>query len=160
MENSLTIFSQLPSTKTEQKSFVQQMIDVVLDGERDPLQIEAKMKSLEDIVKEYRKNPDIRNLLLEEVRKYPKGVADVYNATFQEKETGVKYDFSQCGYKAYDELCAKIDELNEQKKLMEEEMKLHMKAPWSKLDEESGEVYEINPPFRTATSQVVVTLNK
>lgn len=160
MEKSLTVINQLPQTKSEQKVFVQQLVDFVLSGDCDPLQVEAKMKNLEDIVKEYRKNPEIRDLLLDEVRKYHNSTAELYNATFQEKEVGVKYDFSECGHIVYNELCAKINELNEQKKLMEDEMKLKSKAPWIYLDPDTGESYEVNPPKRTATAQVVVTLKK
>lgn len=159
METSLTVINQLPQTKSEQKVFVQQLVDFVLSGECDPLKIEARMKNLEDIVKDYRKNTEIRELLLEEVRKYPKGVAEMFNATFQEKETGVKYDFSQCGWSVYNELCIKIEELSAKKKEMEEIMKIH-KDPWPYIDPETGEECIINPPFRTATAQVVVTLKK
>lgn len=159
MEKSLTVINQLPQTKSEQKVFVEQLVDFVLSGECDPLQVEARMKNLEDIVKEYRKNPDIRNLLLDEVRKYPKSTAELFNATFQEKETGVKYDFSQCGWGEYNELCEQIDKLNAKKKEMEEIMKIHKDA-WPYIDPATGEECIINPPFRTATAQVVVTLKK
>lgn len=157
--NQLAVINSLPSSKTEQRKFVEALVGAVLEGEKDPLKVEAQMKSLEDIVKEYRKNPEIRDLLLDEVRKYPKGVAEFYNATFQEKEVGVKYDFSQCGLAPYNELCQKIDELSAKKKEYEDMMKAH-KDTWLYTDMETGEQCEVNPPFRTATAQVVVTLKK
>jgi hypothetical protein len=161
MKEALTLLNgQFPTTKTEQKELVSAMVAAIESGELDVLKIEATMKSMEDVIKDYRKNERVREILLDEVAKYPKGIAEVYNATFTTKETGVKYDYSNCGHLAYNELCAKIAELTEQKKEMEGIMKAHGEKSWVMTDAETGESYEVNPPFRTASTQVVVTLKK
>lgn len=157
--NELAIFGDFPTTKTEQKELVVLMVEQVESGDVNVLKAEAAMKSMEDVIKDYRKNERVREILLDEVRKYPKGVAEIYNATFQEKEVGVKYDFTQCGHQKYDEVCAEIARLTEVKKELENEIRAH-KSPYVYTDMETGESYEVNPPYRTASSQVVVTIKK
>ena len=160
MNTALTLLNgQFPTTKTEQKELVSAMIAVIESGECDVLKIEATMKSMEDVIKDYRKNERVREILLDEVAKYPKGIAEVYNATFQTKETGVKYDYSNSGHLRYNEIVEQINALTEQKKELENEMRIH-KSPYVYTDIDTGESYEVNPPFRTASTQVVVTLKK
>lgn len=155
----IALLSQFPTSKTEQKEMVAHMVESLKAGNEDPLRIEAAMANVEAVVKEYRANKEVKEILLDEIRKYPKSIAEIYNATFQEKEVGVKYDFSNCGHVVYDELCAEIERLTTQKKEMESIMKMN-KSAWIYTDPTSGESYEVNPPYRTASSQVVVTIKK
>jgi hypothetical protein len=150
---------EFPTTKTEQKELVSAMVAAIESGELDVLKIEATMKSMEDVIKDYRKNDRVREILLDEVAKYPKGIAEVHNATFQTKETGVKYDYSGSGHKLYNEIVERIAFLTEEKKVLENEMRIH-KSTYVYTDLNTGESYEVNPPFRTASTQVVVTLKK
>lgn len=150
---------EFPTTKTEQKELVSAMVSAIESGELDVLKIEATMKSMEDVIKDYRKNERVREILLDEVSKYPKGIAEVHNATFQAKETGVKYDYSGSGHKLYNEIVEQINDLTEQKKELENEMRIH-KSTYVYTDLNTGESYEVNPPFRTASTQVVVTIKK
>lgn len=161
MKEALTLLNgQFPTTKTEQKKLVSAMVAAIESGELDVLKIEATMKSMEDVIKDYRKNDRVREILLDEVSKYPKGIAEVYNATFQTKETGVKYDYSNCGHLKYNEIVEQINNLTDEKKELEGIMKAHGEKSWVMTDAETGESYEVNPPFRTASTQVVVTLKK
>jgi hypothetical protein len=160
MKEALTLLNgQFPTTKTEQKELVSAMVAAIESGELDVLRIEATMKSMEDVIKDYRKNDRVREILLDEVAKYPKGIAEVHNATFQTKETGVKYDYSGSGHKLYNEIVERIAFLTEEKKELENEMRIH-KSTYVYTDLNTGESYEVNPPFRTASTQVVVTLKK
>ena len=158
MEN-LALLSQFPTSKTEQKEMVEQMVTALKSGNENPLRIEAAMANIEAVVKEYRANKDVKEILLDEVRKYHNATAEIYNATFQEREVGVKYDFSQCGHVRYNELTEQIAALTEQKKQLEAEIRAH-KDMFIYTDLETGESYEVNPPKRTASCQVVVTIKK
>jgi hypothetical protein len=84
MNTALTLLNgQFPTTKTEQKELVSAMVTAIESGELDVLKIEATMKSMEGVIKDYRKNERVREILLDEVLKYPKGIAEAHNATFQ-----------------------------------------------------------------------------
>lgn len=155
----IALLSQFPTSKTEQKEMVDIMVEALKTGNENPLRIEAAMANIEAVVKEYRGNKEVKEILLDEVRKYPKSIAEIYNATFQEKEVGVKYDFSECGHVRYNELVEQINALTEQKKQLEAEIRAH-KDMFIYTDLETGESYEVNPPKRTASCQVVVTIKK
>lgn len=155
----IALLSQFPTSKTEQKEMVDIMVEALKTGNENPLRIEAAMANIEAVVKEYRGNKEVKEILLDEVRKYPKSIAEIYNATFQEKEVGVKYDFSDCGHVRYNELVEQIAALTEQKKQLEAEIRAH-KDMFIYTDLETGESYEVNPPKRTASNQVVVTIKK
>lgn len=155
----IALLSQFPTSKTEQKEMVDIMVEALKTGNENPLRIEAAMANIEAVVKEYRGNKEVKEILLDEVRKYPKSIAEIYNATFQEKEVGVKYDFSECGHVRYNELTEQIAALTEQKKHLEAEIRAH-KDMFIYTDLETGESYEVNPPKRTASCQVVVTIKK
>jgi hypothetical protein len=155
----IALLSQFPTSKTEQKEMVDLMVESLKSGNENPLRIEAAMANIEAVVKEYRGNKEVKEILLDEVRKYPKSIAEIYNATFQEKEVGVKYDFSACGHIRYNELVEQIAALTEQKKQLEAEIRAH-KVMFIYTDLETGESYEVNPPKRTASCQVVVTIKK
>ena len=159
MEN-LALFNQFPRTKTEQKEMVAMMVERAKSGEEDILRIEAGMANIEAIAKEYRANKEVKEMLIDEVLKYPKGIAEAHNATFQLKEVGVKYDFSNCGHQQYNAVCAEIARLTEIKKEMEGIMKAHGDKSWVMTDADTGETYEVCPPSRTASQQVCVTIKK
>ena len=155
----LSLLLQFPQSKTEQKLMVDLMVAKLEEGNIDPLKVEAAIANIEAVAKEYRKNERVKAMLLDEVRKYPKSVADIYNATFQEKEVGVRYDFSQCGHKKLEEVTAHIAELTEIKKQLENEIRAH-KDMYVYTDIETGESYEVLPPMRTSSLQVITTIKK
>lgn len=125
------------------------MVSAIESGELDVLKIEATMKSMEDVIKDYRKNDRVREILLDEVAKYPKGIAEVYNATFQTKETGVKYDYSGSGHKLYNEIVDQINNLTEQKKELENEMRIH-KSTYVYTDLNTGRVLRGQPSVQNS----------
>ena len=57
------------------------------------------------------------------------------------------------------DIVEQINDLTEQKKELENEMRIH-KSTYVYTDLNTGESYEVNPPFRTASTQVVVTIKK
>ena len=92
--------------------------------------------------------------------KYGKGeIPTSSGASFQVKETGVKYDFSQCNDPVWNNLKEQADRINEQLKEREKYLKV-IKNPKTEIDEETGEVYTIIPPTRTSTTSYTVTFKK
>jgi len=153
----LTLF---PETKEQQKTFVENLINEVLEGNTDPLKAEAQITNIESVCKAYRADKRIKEAVLNEAERYSrKELENLFNAKFQIKEVGVKYDYSECGLKKYNDLCHEIETLNEIKKSFENIMKMHYNT-WIFTDPETGECYEVEPPSRTSTTQVVTEINK
>ncbi|MBQ2188943.1 MAG: hypothetical protein II401_10375 [Bacteroidales bacterium] len=160
MENTLSIISkQLPSTKTEQKSFIAQLVDAALKGEVDLLKVHAQMENLKAVIEGYLKDPKVKELEIDEVRKYENDIAEVHNAKFEIASVGVKYDYTLCGHKAYNRIQQQIADLQAKAKQMEEVMKLN-KEMWVYTDTETGETYEVYPPTKTGSLSVKITVKK
>ena len=147
-----------PETKEQQNDFVEKLIGEVTSGNFNPLQAEARIVNLESVCKKYRADKRIKEAVLNEAEKYHKDeLQSLYNAKFQIKEVGVKYDFSECGYLRYNELCRHINSLLEDKKELESEMKAK-KESWIYVDKITGETYEVFPPTKTSTTSVTVEI--
>jgi len=65
--NALTQFKNLPETKAEVKTFAEQAINEILNGEVDIKSVFAQMKSIEDAIKLIKTNSRIQNYLIDEV---------------------------------------------------------------------------------------------
>ena len=154
-----SVITLFPETKSQQKSFVEQLVENVLSGEINPLKAEIQMCNIEQVVKSYRKDERVKEVVLEEAEKYSKKTFDFENANVQIKEVGVKYNFDEVGFKKYNEICDEIRKLTEAKKLLESEMKLK-KEVWIYTDPETGETYEVNPVAKSSTTQAVITIKK
>lgn len=153
----LTLF---PETKSQQKSFVDRLVETVLDGDVDPLRVEAQMCNIEQVVKTYRKDERVKGILLQEAERYHKDeLNNLYNSKFEIKEVGVKYDYSVCGHPLWDALEEEIKQLTERKKNLEKELQLKRES-FIYTDIETAEQTEVFPPERTSTTSVVVTINK
>jgi len=158
MSNEL-ILSQFPQTKNEIQSFVDGLVESVMNGDTSPLLINVQLSALEAVVEGVKKNPDFKESVLNEAMRYGTKTFDAYNAQIQVKETGVKNDYSLCGHPQYDAICEKIAELTEQKKSFEKYLQ-SLRAKTDFINPETGEMCAIYPPVRTATTSVTVTIKK
>ena len=81
----------------------------------------------------------------------------LYGSEINVRETGVKYDFSKCGYSAYNNLFSKKKEVESEMKTMESLLKAISK-PMEVADPETGEIMTVKPPLRTAGTSIVLTI--
>lgn len=153
------LISNFPSTKKEQEIFVQELINDTLDGNCDILHREAQMCNIEQVVKAYRKNDEIKEAVLNAAEKHGAKSFDYAGANIQIKEVGVKYNYSELGHRRYDEICAKIEQLAEAKKELETILKAHSTV-WVETDLDTGETYEVLPAVKSSTTTAVFTIKK
>ena len=162
MNNEQTVSSlvaMFPETKSEIESFVDKMVKNALDGYTNPLHTEAQLACMEKVVKDIRSNPEFKEAVLKEAEKFGQKTFSEYNAQFQIKEVGSKWHYENCNHQQYERICQQIDELTEQKKAFEKFMQAQKKQ-YDYVDTETGEVYTVNPPYKTSTTSVVVTISK
>jgi hypothetical protein len=81
----------------------------------------------------------------------------LYGAEVNVKDTGVRYNFLDCGYSPYNDLVSGKKQIESELKLMETMLKSINKKT-TIVDEESGDVMEIKPPIRTAGTSIVLTI--
>ena len=139
----------LPLNKVEISTFIARAKKVIMSGNENPLLIAKKLKVMETIVSELRKDKDIDDVMITEAMKYPKKTFEAFDAKFQLKETGVGYLYENCNDKVWDELDYEIQRLTKAKKAREEMLKTGFNA-------ETGE--EFKPPLKTSTTKVTISL--
>ena len=162
MDNEQTVsslVSMFPETKSQIDAFVSKMVENALDGCVNPLHTEAQLCCMEKVVKDIRSNPEFKEAVLKEAEKFVQKTFNEHNAQFQIKEVGVKWHYENCNHQQYERICQQIDELTEQKKAFEKFMQAQKKA-FDHVDTETGEMYTVNPPCKTSTTSVVVTISK
>ena len=67
--NELKLINQLPDSKDGIQKFAYSVIDEIMEGNSNPVEIEVRLKMLEETIKLIRKDPRIKMLLTEEVEK-------------------------------------------------------------------------------------------
>jgi chromosome segregation ATPase len=147
----LSVINVMPSNKAEVKTFVQDAKERILSGNENTLKIAAQLKAMEEVIKELREDKDIREAVLNEYEKTGK-TFQMFNSEFQKKETGVKYDFSVCEDTEWEDLNKEIEPIKAKIK----ERETFLKVVKNQISTTDGII--INPPVKTSTTTVTVTL--
>ena len=152
METTISQFSNLPQTKQEREMFVQLVVNEILSGSRDPLEVEIYLKNIEETINEIRKNSEVKQLLIREASKYNSKTFDFNGSkiTISQRST---YDYSTCNSSEWSELDCQIKELKEKQKVIEKQLSVMTK---SIVDAETGEL--INPPVKSTTEFLTIKL--
>lgn len=150
----VTDLSLFETTKAERQDFAQSVVNGLKEGISDPLKVHLQVKCMEDLIKQITSHPDYKDLTLDEAAKYGKSF-EHYNAKFEIKEMGVKYDYSNCGDPIYNQLANELAEL--EKKVKDRQTFLKAVQPGTELLIED-EVIILYPPVKTSTTSITVNL--
>jgi len=150
-----TDLSLFETSKTERQEFAQAVINNAKEGLLNPLKLHLQVKCLEDLIKQITSNPSYRELTLDEAYKYGK-TFEHYNAKFEIKEMGVKYDYSVCQDPIYNKLKDELEALQEKIKAREMVLKSLSQEGLQTLIED--EVVTLYPPNKTSTTTISVNL--
>jgi len=149
-----TDLSLFETTKSERQDFAQSVVNNLKEGLSDPLKVHLQVKCMEDFIKQITSHPVYKDLTLDEAAKYGKSF-EHYNAKFEVKEMGVKYDYSNCGDPIYNRLAEELAEL--EKKVKDRQAFLKAVQPGTELLIED-EVIVLYPPIKTSTTSITVNL--
>jgi hypothetical protein len=155
METTLSLLSQFPTNKSSRELFIKRTKDMILSGERNPLEFATYLAAMEKIVKELRQDKDIEDATLNELAKHGKKSIELYGAKFTESETGVDYDYSM--NINWNMLSKIVTEAKEKQKQYEDFLKT-LEGKTILVDEKTGETTECYPPIKTSKTKVTVTL--
>ena len=151
----LSTIADAPITYVEIGNLIHYMKQELLSGEYNPLDVELKLKAMEETIKQLRSDEEIRAFVLSEAEKYGKSF-EWRGAKMSIREVGVKYDYSSTGDSEWAILDAQIKELSEKKKARE---KFLQAVPASgTVSPETGEM--IYPPAKISTTSIAVTLTQ
>ena len=127
------------------------------NGYITPLQLAAQLKYFEDIIANIKE--EVRQRVVAEQSKYGKERMTFKGATFDVKEAGVKYDYSQCECTIWNDINKQIEALTEQRKEREAFLK-SLKERLTYVDESTGEIVTIYPPQKKSTTTYAITWKK
>lgn len=123
MNEVLSTLKVMPETKSEIKQFSDSLLNSLIFGEINPLEMDGRLKALEDLIKIVRSSEELSEGMLIEAEKYGQKSFEEGNFKYQIKEVGTKYDFSQCNDSELNDLTEKIKELSAAKKERETMLK-------------------------------------
>lgn len=147
-ENILTI----PSNKRDVNRLAAKIITDILHGNVNALEVDMKLRFLEELIGQIRGNERIKAEVLNEAEKYPEKTFTAYGGEVTKTSFG-RYDYSECSDTYYNDIITEIAELNKARK-EREGMLQRLTEPMA--IEETGEI--INPPEKTSSSGLRVRL--
>ena len=145
----------MASTSTQIDVFSDGVIQDVQAGNINPLAVLIQLRAMERASERILK--EIKDNLLREADKYPTNEFEYMGNKIIKAEHGTKYDYSNCGDPVYEQRLKIAKEATEQLKERENFLKA-VKAPFSLLDEGTGEVATITPPTKKSTSGLNVSI--
>lgn len=128
--NSISVIKLMPETKAQQQTFANQLLQSVLNGEINPIDMDILLKSIEETIKIVRSNDKFKDYLIDEMYKYSEKTIDF--ATCEITKTS-RVIFNYAEDSVYSELKDKL-------KAREDLLKLAFKQPV--VDGETGEQVE------------------
>ena len=162
----LSILSLLNSNKSQRKSFCRQIIEQMENGEADPLQVHVFLKNLEQIFKTLTDEKIGKDFaerykvqLMAAAEKEDGSAFEKYNAAFQIKEAGTKYDYSVCKDLIHEGLRLQKEGIDMQLKEREKFLQAIPESGMVITDEETGETKKIYRPAKSSTTTLSVTLS-
>jgi len=152
--------SELIASKENQLSFVQSIVNRVVEGEETAINTAARLKFLSDTFKEA--SEQIKPYVIDEAMKYDsrEQIVAIGGYDFKITEMGVKYDFSECNHPRLTEIVKAIDKLNEERKEIEAFLKTVKKSMVIADESTGGEEVTIYPPSKKSTTTPVFTFKK
>jgi len=156
----------LNSNKAQRKQFVLQIIESLENGTADPLEVHIFLKNIEQIFKMLTDEKTgqqyatrYKTMLMDAAEKEAGKSFEKYNAKFQVKEAGTKYDWSACKDVKIALLLDEQKALNEEIEKRQEFLKNVPESGLIMTDESTGETYKIFRPTKTSTTTISVTLS-
>lgn len=146
----------MPSTTSEVARFSYQLIKGVKSGEINPLELIVQLHALTKVYEEVRE--EIEENVLKEAEKYPEKVIERYGARIEKTEVGTKYNYATSKDIEWERLDSEYKTLERRRKEREEFLRA-LKEPMTAVNEETGEVYKITPPFKTSKAGFKIYLS-
>lgn len=152
------------TTRAEREQYVSGVIQKMEDGNIDPLKVHIQVKATEQLIKmltDKKDNPATAErygkLVLAAAELHGKKF-ELHNATFQIKEAGATYDYSQCNDPEIKALQALEKSVKADLKIREDFLKTVPAKGLEVLDKETGELITIYPPAKKSTTTLQTTL--
>jgi len=155
MENysALSLIKAMPENKAQIASFIRSAKDELLSGSVNPIEMDIRLKILEEIIAGIRKDEAIKEQLVDELAKYPEKTVKIFGCEIS-KRNMTKYNYQYCNDSELVLLQAESDNANQKLKDRQELLK-HIK-PNELVNPETGEF--LQPPLITTTESFSIKI--
>ena len=153
METAITTVRQLPETKAQIEIFAHQLEQGLTSGQIIPSDLLRFQKAMEKVFEKIK--PVLIETTLDEIEKYGKS-AVLKGAEFSIIEAGTKYDYSGCGDAKWNDLSKELESIKGKLKDRETFLKC-LKEPMTFVNDETGEIINLNPPKKSSSTTLKVT---
>jgi len=144
-------------TKTQVKVIAQKSIQELLNN-GNILEAAEMISVMETFIKEIRASKEFTEYVRDEVSKNGKDITNPSGAKIELAETGVKYDYSQCGDYQLQMYEQQLESLENSIDMRKQFLKT---LPPSGIEIVDGdEVNRVYPPSKSSTSSYKITLSK
>ena len=144
-------------TKTQVKVIAQKSIQELLNN-GNILEAAEMISVMETFIKEVRASKEFTEYVRDEVSKNGKDITNPSGAKIELAETGVKYDYSQCGDYQLQMYEQQLESLENSIDMRKQFLKT---LPPSGIEIVDGdEVHRVYPPSKSSTSSYKITLSK
>ena len=111
MNRSVKILQEIPANKVGIQLFAEAVVQNVMDGEIDPLDVRLRVDAIEKIIKAIKDNPDFKTAVLDQADMWPQKSFEKDGVKFTKAES-TRYDYSAdhkwLNLKANEEECVKL----------------------------------------------------
>jgi hypothetical protein len=145
-------------SKSQLKIMADMSLKEIFDNGRAIEAAEA-LSVMENFIKELRSNKQFSDYVRDEIAKNGKQI-ETQSAKLELAETGVKYNFDNCGDVIYEQLSQQLESVEADLKDRKEFLKTVPLSGLSVINEQTGEVSTIYPPSKQSTSTYKITLKK
>lgn len=132
--------------------YVANIVSRIQDGEINPLDVIANFRKIEKVIDGVMKTSGILDTMIAEYDKYGEKEVEYNGVILSKVESGVKYDYSNCGDVEYNILVKKQKEIENAIKERKKFLDGIPENGTTILDEDTGEVIKLNPRTKTSTT--------
>ncbi len=149
----LALIKQMPENKEQIASFIRSAREDLLSGNHNPIEIDIRLKIMEEIISGIRKDEAIKEQLIDEIEKYPEKTVRIYGCEIQKRNSST-YNYKCCNDSELELLQNEYDFANE--KLKQRQELLKMIKPQSLVNPKTGEFLE--PPLITTKTVLAIKI--
>jgi len=145
----------LPQGKKSIEQLENWLVEMIIEGEVDPLETDIKLAAAAKVIDGVRKNLHVKHAVMQAAHNYPEKTIDIYGAQVTKKHAPARYDYGACNDPVWDALEASLNRVTESKKAREKMLQT-LTVPITIIDEETGDVVTVQPPAKEQGETIAI----
>jgi hypothetical protein len=152
-DNPLSALTLMPSTAAEVARFSKGIIEAVKEGRDNPIKILVMLRALEAVSEMVRE--EIDENIGREADNYSEKKFEAFGALVEKTDVYTKYNYDTSHDIEWEQLNSEFETIKRRKTERETFLK-SLKEPLTLVNPDTGEVYNIRPPFKKSKAGVKV----